>query len=191
MLPNVKTKYQKEIKVVIFLLVLYSLAKCFYSVFRLWLSHFAWKNNNLGVHFQHWQLQVMQIYMPNGFFLCPDITHSALETPAVRPTKNSWLVHKMWMAAHCLSHSSSSLLWAMLGRTRPWELVVLKRLHMSPKRTQDLNSLQQSHSSSPAVHMYLGQCLLPTWMLSTMCPELTQVAPSTGSETLLGKHFKN
>lgn len=100
MLPNVKTKYQKEIKVVIFLLVLYSLAKCFYSVFRLRLSHFAWKNNNLGVHFQHWQLQVMQIYMPNGFFLCPDITHSALETSAVRPTKNSWLVHKMWMAAH-------------------------------------------------------------------------------------------
>lgn len=54
MLPNVKTKYQKEINVVIiFLLVLYSLAKCFYSVFTLSLSHFTWKNNNLGVHFQH------------------------------------------------------------------------------------------------------------------------------------------
>lgn len=102
MLPNVKTKYQKEIKVVIFLLVLYSLAKCFYSVFTLSLSHFVWKNNNLRVHFQHWQLQVTQIYMPSSFFLCPDINHSALETPAVRPTKNSWFVHKMWVAAHWL-----------------------------------------------------------------------------------------
>lgn len=41
-----KQKYKKEMKIVIFLLVLYPLAKCFYSVFTLPLSGFVWKNNN-------------------------------------------------------------------------------------------------------------------------------------------------
>lgn len=103
------------------------------------------------MHFQHWQLQVTQIYMPSGFFLCPDINHSALEKlqqwgqqrTADLSTKCGWL--------HTgLSHSSSSLLWAVLGRTRPWELGCLE--------TSSYASQENLRPQEPTVKPQLLSC---------------------------------
>lgn len=103
----------------------------------------------------------------------------------MRPTKKGWLVLKMWMAAHQpLSLQLPLILEPCWGRTGPWELSCPEASSYAPQESASPRPQESIYSkaTAPAVYMHLGQCLLlPGWVLNTMCPELTQVAPSTSS----------
>lgn len=156
-----KQKYKKEMKIVIFLLVLYPLAKCFYSVFTLPLSGFVWKNNNLGCisSTDNCKLLSSPCSVASSHAQKKTKEHSLLETPAVKPTKNGDVSSKYGRLHISLSLQLPLPLAPSWGEQGPENWDVLMHLHMPPKKTQaqGLNGLQQSHSPL-FICTYLSEC---------------------------------
>lgn len=122
-----KQAHQKEMKVIIFPLVFYQLAKCFNLVFIPPLSCFVQKNNNLGVRFS-----------PDNCKLCRSTCPVAPSFTQEKPPSLLQKLQPPLLLAPCGGNKAKRTNWA-----------ILKHLNMSPKRTEPhskcLNSPQQRH----------------------------------------------